>query len=100
MHTYLSLNFDGAEHSPAWIECDAIDKKDAMAEFMYLGLRMTEGITRSEFETAFRVTIESVYAKELKQSVAEELLTMNAGRIALTPYGMDVSNYVLARFLQ
>lgn len=86
-------------HSPLWIEEDLVSKKSAMEEFMFLGLRMTEGITRDDFARAFGCTIESVYAEVLHRLVAEELLIMEYGRIYLTERGQDLSNYALAQFL-
>ncbi len=103
MEMYLKTSFEGTYeegvNSSAWEEPDILTRKDAMAEFMYLGLRMTEGITRDEFEDAFHVTIESIYGPVIKNAVADGLMTMSGGRIALTETGMDVSNRVLAGFL-
>jgi oxygen-independent coproporphyrinogen-3 oxidase len=70
-----------------------------MEEFMFLGLRMTEGISRGEFEQAFGVGIEAVYGDVINRLQGEELLIKRAGRIFLTERGLDLSNYVLAQFL-
>ena len=70
-----------------------------MAEFMILGLRMVQGVTRREFRGCFGVEIEAVYPEVLKSLVQDELLSMREGQIKLTERGMDISNFVLAQFL-
>ena len=78
---------------------EALSRNAQREEFMFLGLRMTEGIYRSDFETAFHVPIEAVYDKVLRHLNEEGLLEKKEGRIFLTDRGMDVSNYALAQFL-
>ena len=70
-----------------------------MEEFMFLGLRMNEGVTRAAFEQSFGVPIEAVYLETLRKLKEQGLLQMVAGRIALTDKGMDLANYVMAKFL-
>jgi oxygen-independent coproporphyrinogen-3 oxidase len=60
---------------------------------------MNAGITRAEFERSFGVPIEAVYLETIKKLRAQELLVMAEGRIALTDKGMDLANYVMAKFL-
>jgi len=67
---------------------------------MFLGLRMTNGVTREQFQRAFGIPIEGIYKDALEHLKAEGLLEINAGRIALTEKGQDLSNYALAMFLQ
>ena len=76
-----------------------LDRKSQMEEFMFLGLRMNEGISRNEFQEAFHTPIEVVYRSVLEELKQEELLEMHAGRIYLTEKGMDLSNYAMAKFL-
>ncbi|MCI5620912.1 MAG: radical SAM family heme chaperone HemW [Lachnospiraceae bacterium] len=70
-----------------------------MEEFMFLGLRMVEGVTRRAFRDSFGVEIEAVYPEVLKSLMQQDLLYMREGQIKLTERGMDLSNYVLAQFL-
>lgn len=78
---------------------ERISRKAQIEEFMFLGLRMTEGIGRADFERAFGVSVESVYSEVLTKLQEEKLLVKRAGRVFLTETGQDVSNYVLAQFL-
>lgn len=65
---------------------------------MFLGLRLTEGVGRREFWQTFGVDVEEVYGAVLGKMRAQGLLETD-GRIRLTDYGRDVSNYVMAEFL-
>lgn len=70
-----------------------------MSEFMFLGLRMTKGVSKAEFLEGFGVSIESVYGKVLDKYKSVGLLEETEGRIFLTRAGIHVSNGVMAEFL-
>lgn len=81
------------------VSADIISRKEQMEEFMFLGLRMNQGVTRADFEKNFGVPIEAVYLEVLNKLKRQELIMMREGRIALTDRGMDLGNYVMAKFL-
>lgn len=81
------------------IEANAISRKAQMEEFMFLGLRMKEGVTREKFQNCFGIPVEGVYKDVLEHLKSEGLLEIHAGRIFLTEKGIDLSNYALAQFL-
>ena len=70
-----------------------------MEEYMFLGLRMMQGIRRDEFEKCFGHTIEGIYGDLLNRLSKEGLLELEEGRIRLTDKGIDISNYVFSQFL-
>lgn len=93
-----------------------------MEEFMFLGLRVMEGVSGTEFEKRFGKTMEDVYGDVLRKHEEEGLLRIerkearkedrkeasaaepakgktNIERVMLTTKGVDVSNYVFADFL-
>lgn len=78
---------------------ERIRRKAQIEEFMFLGLRMTEGITREKFEASFGIPIEAVYQDVMQHLQEEGLLKKREGRVYLTEKGQDVSNYALAQFL-
>ncbi len=80
-------------------EANVINRQAQMEEFMFLGLRMNEGVYRNEFEKCFGLPIEAVYRDQLEELKQEDLLEMREGRIYLTDNGMDLSNYAMAKFL-
>ena len=78
---------------------EILSRQDAMEEFMFLGLRMTQGISTAEFEEQFGKEIHAVYGGVLKKYEAMHLLQEHSGRLALTRDGISVSNVILADFL-
>lgn len=76
-----------------------LGKKQQMEEFMFLGLRMMEGISRSRFRENFGIELEAVYGDVLARLQRQGLLVQRAGRVMLTETGISVSNYVLSEFL-
>jgi oxygen-independent coproporphyrinogen-3 oxidase len=76
-----------------------LSKTDRMAEFFYLGLRMCGGVAKSDFVQRFGLAADQVYGPVLSGLVAEELLEDTGSHYRLTPFGRDVSNQVLYRFL-
>lgn len=78
---------------------ESVGKYAQMEEFMYLGLRMIDGVSRDDFMHSFGMPIEAVYQEVLNHLQEEGLLERRAGRIYLTPRGQDVSNYALSQFL-
>ena len=77
----------------------SLTREDEMAEFMFLGLRMTKGISKADFQRCFGCTIESVYGEVLEKYESMELLLEKDGRIYLSREGIHVSNSIMAEFL-
>lgn len=78
---------------------EIIRKKDAIEEFMFLGLRMTEGISFEKFYQRFGLEMMQIYGNVISSFVSSGLLEQTAYKIALTPKGIDLSNQVFAAFL-
>lgn len=72
---------------------------DCMEEFMFLGLRMTEGVSEAEFLESFGRSIEDVYGPVLRKWSAQGMLETGGGRVRLTGAGILVSNMILSEFL-
>ena len=81
------------------VAADVIDKKGQMEEFMFLGLRMTQGVSKKEFQEYFGTAIENIYGEVLKKYKKQGLLLEESGRIFLSREGIHVSNAVMADFL-
>ena len=80
-------------------DVEALDYHARMEEYMFLGLRMIEGIRASDFEKTFGHPIRRIYAKAIDELTKDGLLAVHGDQICLTPTGVNVSNYALARFL-
>ncbi len=79
-------------------EISRLGIQEQMEEFMFLGLRLTEGVERKEFRRIFGRDMEEVYGPVMEKLSSQGLLE-TGGKVRLTPYGRDVSNYVMAEFL-
>lgn len=77
-----------------------LTKKDMEEEFFYVGLRMTAGVSLSEFERRFGISAKEVYPGLMETFVKEKAARFEGDRFVLTDYGLDVSNYIMAQFLQ
>ena len=81
---YLRGNFAGSnEH---------LSEQDIREEYFFLGLRKMEGVDPGPYREH--------YEKLLEELQKQQLLQEKNGKICLTDYGIDVSNYVLAQFLE
>ena len=92
LKAYLAGNFEKEENS-------LLTPKECMEEFMFLGLRMVQGVSKTQFLEQFGMTMEQVYGDVLKIMEKQELLVNGDEMVCLTSKGMDVSNYVMAQFL-
>lgn len=76
-----------------------LSKQEQMEEFMFLGLRMTEGVSTKQFSEQFNDEYENIYGKISKKLIEKDLLIQENDNIKLTQRGIDVSNYVMSEFL-
>lgn len=76
---------------------------EQMEEYMFLGLRLTEGIEVGLFDKTFSCALEQVYGEVIRKHVAQGLLAYREGAsgrfLYLTPRGLDLANYVMVDFL-
>ena len=88
-------------------ECDkilstdvkALSLKEQMEEFMFLGLRMMDGVSISEFEANFGVTLPKQYVEVIDKYIRLGMLERQNNRVMLTKEGINVSNVIMADFL-
>ena len=78
---------------------EILSVKDAMAEQMFLGLRMTQGVSRSLFYHNFRITPEEVYGPVLRKYTDLGFLETTEDYIRLSRSGIHVSNVIMSEFL-
>lgn len=88
------------EKPGTFTDVEKLTKKDMEEEFFYVGLRMTAGVSLSEFERRFGMSAEEVYPGLMETFVEEKAAEFWGDRFVLTDYGLDVSNYIMAQFLQ
>lgn len=73
--------------------------KDSMEEFMFMGLRMIEGINLNEFKRRFRSDIFEVYDSVIKNNLKKGLLVLDSEKLYLSQKGIELSNYVMSDFM-
>lgn len=99
---YISLLKEGQGtglRAPWQEERQTVGEREAMEEFMFLGLRLTAGIGESDFQRVFARKIGQVYGTVLGRLTSQGLLEKTTNGWRLSEWGLDVSNRVLAEFL-
>lgn len=91
-----------AAREGAWdaLVCErhVIDAHDAREEYVMLRMRLASGIDKADFKARFGTSFEDAYGK-LDVLVANGLLTNRAERVAFSARGMQLSNAILAEWL-
>ncbi|MBL4935180.1 oxygen-independent coproporphyrinogen III oxidase [Clostridium sp. YIM B02515] len=73
--------------------------KDNMEEFMFMGLRKINGISKNEFKEKFNIDIHSVYGTVINKFLNNKLLLEDNERIYLSSRGIELSNQVMCEFI-
>ncbi len=104
MNKYMNLvevgNYDGCKE-----EQEILSVEEQMEEYMFLGLRIITGVSKERFARNFGKTMDEVYPGLVEQLQNQGLLysyrdeVTEETYIALTEFGLDVSNVVMAEFL-
>lgn len=81
-------------------EDEVLSIKSQMEEYMFLGLRMSKGVTVAEFEEYFGCEFPKEYWEVVqKYKKLGLIMVYDNNRIMLTDEGVNVSNVVLSEFL-
>lgn len=94
----LNLSAPGADEK-LHQEIEELSDKAQMEEFMFLGLRMSKGVSGSEFLRRFNQNMWNVYGEVLHRLEENHLIEVESPYIRLSEFGVDISNYVLSEFL-
>lgn len=86
--------------SPANLTYERVDGPTAMAETMFMGMRLLKnGVSRRSFRERFGVDPALYYEKQLGELVKDGLVAVNNETICLTPSAVLISNQVFSTFL-
>lgn len=107
LQTYLKLLSGEAADGPSTgqltehlrQEVSHLTEREQMEEFMFLGLRLTEGVSKKRFFKTFGKKFTDVYPGISEKLIREGLLVQEGDRLKLTELGLDISNRVMAEFL-
>ena len=78
---------------------ELLTEAEEMEEFMFLGLRKMNGISKKIFSEYFGKSLEDVYGEPIQKLENLKLLEQNVDRVWLTKRGIDVSNSVFVEFI-
>ena len=76
-----------------------LSRNEQIEEFMFLGLRLTEGISEKKFEENFNVRLMDIYGDILQKYEETGFMEHIETKWRLTRKGIHVSNHILADFL-
>ena len=77
-----------------------LSEQDMQEEYFFVGLRMVRGVSLKVFKEQFGTAAEEVYPGLLERLIREGVAEYSGDDFRLTEYGLDVSNYAMAEFLQ
>ena len=80
---------------------EELSLQSQMEEFMFLGLRLVEGVSIAEFRRLFGKDIQEVYGEVIDKYIKLGMMEYSEqdSFLCLTDSGLDVSNTVMAEFL-
>ena len=94
------LRIAGADRTQCEREnAQELSVQEQMEEFMFLGLRLVEGISIREFRRYFDRDIFEVYGDVIERYAKSGHLIVDGDHLRLSDSGLDVSNTVMADFL-
>lgn len=76
-----------------------LTKKDKIEEFIFMGLRMNEGINVDIFKERFDTDFYDIYQEVMDKLIKRELVRFDGKNISLTQKGREISNSVFIEFL-
>lgn len=76
-----------------------LTKKDKIEEFIFMGLRMNEGINIDVFKERFDTDFYDIYQEVMDKLIKRELVRFDGKNISLTQKGREISNSVFIEFL-
>lgn len=80
-------------------ELTPLTRRDVMAEFFFLGLRMLEGVDLGAFRREFGLTAEEAYPGVMAWLTTAGLVEVRDGCARLTRRGLPLANQVFMRFV-
>jgi len=96
LEDYLA-NLKAGKHPVAGKE--TLTREQQMIEYVYLGLRQTDGINEADFASRFAAEFSGRFEPEMLRLVSEGLVEVSLGRIRLTRRGMRFLEHVIDRLL-
>ena len=91
--------FEDLRKEDFYSEKEVLTPEEQCAEFMFMGLRMNNGVSEEIFWRRFGYIPEERYGEVIAKHIQNGLLEKKDKCIRLTDKGRDICNYVMADFL-
>ncbi|MGL5751305.1 MAG: radical SAM family heme chaperone HemW [Paraclostridium sp.] len=76
-----------------------LSEQDKIEEFIFMGLRMNEGISLKVFKDRFNKRFEDIYKETMDKLIYDKLLELDGEYLRLTQKGREISNSVFIEFI-
>ena len=96
--TYLDYDFS-SDVTMIYQDLEKLCMEDAMSEFMFLGLRMIQGVSGEEFARRFGLNMFDVFDMPIFKNRKNGLLEVDGSQLRLTQRGLDLANVVMRDFI-
>lgn len=96
---YMQVCKEKAKEKNIKQEQEELTQQDCMEEFIFLGLRMMNGIKKQDFFEVFGASIQEVYGDVLKKWEDQNMLYQDDMCVRLTEEGVDICNMIFSDFL-
>ena len=80
-------------------EKNVLTEKDVIEEFIFMGLRMNEGINLNIFKERFNCEFLDLYNDVVEKLIKRDLIKLENQNVLLTQKGREISNSVFVEFL-
>lgn len=106
-HSYLgSVRTSNTDSFSSYINGNNEDRQkeilsiqDKMSEFMFMGLRMTQGVSEKEFYKRFGIEMKKVFEKPLSKFTKMGMIEEENGFFRLSHSALSVSNQIMCEFI-
>jgi len=96
----LKEYIEGIELKGSAVEnTETLSDFDKMSEFVFLGLRLKNGISESEFQNRFNLNIDEIFKSQIEKYTKMGFLIRENGFISFSDKGFFVSNTILSEFV-
>jgi oxygen-independent coproporphyrinogen-3 oxidase len=96
----VAAYIDAAQRQLPRADTQDVPPKEAMEDFMMVGLRMCAGVTQADFIAQFGMSWETLFGEVIERLLARKWIRRTVGGIALTEEGLFFGNDVFGAFLE
>lgn len=98
LNNYMQIDMT-KDITPLYEDIQQLSYEDKMNEFMFLGLRMIQGVSGAEFAERFKQNMFEVYYFAIDKNIRHGLLEVDQPYLRLTEKGLDLANVVMEDFV-